>query len=115
MMNGEEVCAILDQWDRFRTTMFSFLQRYDVILCPVNPHPALLHGASLDDVIYDSFSYTRTYNLTGWPSAVVRGGTSSEGLPISVQVIAAPWREDLALAVARHIEMLGGGWERPPL
>jgi amidase len=115
MMTAEEVCAILDRWNRFRTAMLSFLQRYDVILCPVNPYPALHHGASLDDEIYDSFSYTRTYNLTGWPSAVVRAGTSSEGLPIGVQVVAGPWREDIALAVAHHIETLGGGWKPPTL
>jgi amidase len=115
MMSADEVGAVLDRWDRFRSTMLSFLRKYDVILCPVNPYPALPHGASLNDEIYASFSYTRTYNLTGWPSAVVRGGTSAEGLPIGVQVVARPWREDVALAVARHIETTGGGWQRPPL
>jgi amidase len=34
----------------------------------------------------------------------VRGGTSREGLPIAVQVAAAPWREDIVLAVAAHLE-----------
>jgi amidase len=47
------------------------------------------------------FSYTMSYNLTGWPSVVVRGGTSPEGLPIGVQVVARPWREDVALALAK--------------
>jgi Asp-tRNA(Asn)/Glu-tRNA(Gln) amidotransferase A subunit family amidase len=28
-------------------------------------------------------------------------------LPIGVQVIAAPWREDLALRVARQLEKIG--------
>jgi aspartyl-tRNA(Asn)/glutamyl-tRNA(Gln) amidotransferase subunit A len=28
-------------------------------------------------------------------------------LPIGVQVIAAPWREDLCLRVAAHLERLG--------
>jgi amidase len=40
----------------------------------------------------------------GWPVVVVRAGTSREGLPIGVQVVAAPWREDAALALARQIE-----------
>ena len=30
-----------------------------------------------------------------------------DGLPLGVQVIAAPWREDLALRVARHLEREG--------
>ncbi len=29
------------------------------------------------------------------------------GLPLGVQVIAAPWREDLALRVAHHLERMG--------
>lgn len=115
IISAEEFGVILERWDRFRSTMLSFLQKYDVILCPVNPYPALPHGASMDEQIYASFSYTRTYNLTGWPSAVVRGGTSTEGLPIGVQVVARPWREDVVLAVAQHIETTCGGWQRPPL
>ena len=48
------------------------------------------------------------------PGVVVRGGTSSEGLPIGVQVVAAPTREDIALAVASRIEMRLGGFRPPP-
>jgi amidase len=46
---------------------------------------------------------------------VVRCGTTPEGLPIGVQVVALPWREDVALAVAQHLEAVFGGWRRPPL
>jgi amidase len=46
---------------------------------------------------------------------VVRGGTSPEGLPIGVQLVARPWREDVALAVAQSLEGALGGWQRPPL
>jgi amidase len=46
---------------------------------------------------------------------VVRGGTSPEGLPIGIQVVAPPWREDLALAGAGVIEAASGGWQRPLL
>jgi amidase len=45
---------------------------------------------------------------------VVRAGTSPEGLPLGVQVIARPWREDVALALARRIEATLGGWRPPP-
>ena len=56
------------------------------------------------------YSYTQTYRLTGWPSTVVRCGTSSEGMPIGLQVVAGPWREDVSLAVAKHLEAALGGW-----
>jgi len=56
-----------------------------------------------------------TYNMTGWPAAVVRGGTSPDGLPIGVQIVAHPWREDIALAVAGYLEKKLGGFQPPPL
>ena len=87
--------------------------RLDVILCPVNAFPAMLHGVAENDL--RAFSYTMTYNFTGWPGAVVRGGTSPEGLPIGVQIVAQPWREDVVLAVAHYLEMALGGWQRSPL
>jgi amidase len=46
---------------------------------------------------------------------VVRCGTSADGLPIGVQVVARPWREDVALAAAHYLEVMFGGWERPLL
>jgi len=44
----------------------------------------------------------------------VRCGTSADSLPIGVQVVARPWREDVALATAYYLEMVFGGWQRPP-
>jgi amidase len=49
--------------------------------------------------------------MTGWPGTVVRGGTSPEGLPIGVQVLAAPSREDRTLAVAKFLEGELGGFQ----
>ncbi|HEV8716129.1 MAG TPA: amidase [Candidatus Binatia bacterium] len=110
-----EFLALLFRWDQFRSAMLSFMDKYDVILCPVNAYPAMRHGTAFDDDKRPAFSYAHTYNLTGWPSVVVRGGTSPEGLPIDIQVVAGPWREDVALAVAQHIETTLGGWQPPPL
>ena len=96
--------------DRFRAEMFAFLGGYDAILSPVAAQPAVAHGTSIDDAVFPGFSYTMTHNLTGWPAAVVRCGTSKEGLPIGVQVAAAPWREDIALSIAAQLEERLGGW-----
>ena len=91
------------------------MQDYDVIICPVAAFAALPHGESLEDRNQPGMSYTGTYNITGWPSTVVRGGTSPEGLPIGVQAVARPWREDVSLAVAQYLEGVTGGWQRPPI
>jgi amidase len=36
--------------------------------------------------------------------------THAEDLPIGAQVVARPWREDVALAAAGRIETTLGGW-----
>ena len=98
--------ALLEQWDRFRSEMLSFFDAYDAIVCPVTAEPAPLHGEG----VASAFSYTQIFSLTGWPCVVVRGGTQGR-LPIGVQVVAKPWREDVALRVAAHLEAEMGGWQ----
>jgi amidase len=93
--------------------MTSFLGNYDAVLCPVYPRAALPHGVSTVEENFRGFSHTMAYNVAGWPAAVVRCGESPEGLPIAVQVIAAPWREDRVLAVALALEQAFGGWQAP--
>ena len=94
-------------------SMLRFMEDYDAVLSPVAPYPALLHGTSFDEANRKGFGYSQMYNLTGWPSATVRIGTSPEGLPLNVQVAARPWREDVALALAAHLEKSFGGWKMP--
>ncbi len=97
--------------DQFRAGMHSYLSINDVILSPVSTSAAVAHGTSIEEKSFKGFSYTMTHNLTGWPAAVVRCGTSSDGLPIGVQIAAAPWREDIVLGVARRLEEIFGGWK----
>lgn len=111
----DEFTALLERLDEYRSVMLSFMEGYDAILCPVAPFPAAPHGVTFEDANKFAFSYTSAYNHTGWPGAVVRGGTSSEGLPIGVQVVARPWREEIALALAARLESALGGWQRPSI
>jgi amidase len=104
-----EAFARLARLDQFRAELFAFWQNYDAILCPACAVPAIPHGTSWEN--WTTISYTMTYNLTGWPGAVVRAGTSPDGLPIGVQIVARPWRADVALAIAGHIEAAMGGWQ----
>jgi len=97
----------------FRSGMLSFMEKYDAIICPVNAYPAVPHGESTGKI--PSYSYTMTFNLTGWPVAVIRAGTSPEALPIGVQIVARPWNEHCALALAQHIERILNGWPKPSL
>ena len=112
-VSGEEFSDRLRQVDHFRSHMLGFMADYDVIICPANAYVAIKHGTI--DELEAGFSYTATYNITGWPGAVVRAGTSADGLPIGVQIIGRPWREDVVLAVAQFVEDAFGGWQPPNL
>ena len=110
---GDELTDLIERTDAIRARLLRWVQDVDLIVCPTAPHPAILHGQSSDPRFGDT--YSDVHNLTGWPAAVVRGGTSAEGLPIGVQLIAQPWREDVALAAARVVEAASGGWQAPSL
>ena len=114
-ISAAEYTALLEGMDAFRSQMLSFVENYDVILSPVRPWPALPHGETLTTEASPANFYTSVYNTTGWPGAVVRVGTSSEGLPISVQVMCRPWREDVAVALAGVLESALGGYVKPEL
>ncbi|WP_254507843.1 amidase [Anatilimnocola floriformis] len=102
-------------------------QQIDVILSPAFGVPAAQHGKPFD--LLPAASYTFLPNLLGWPAGVVSLSTvredeqvgraptrdmvlkqaaavdaGSAGLPVSVQVIARPWREDIVLAVMAALE-----------
>jgi amidase len=113
--DASDLYDILRRWDRYRSEMLAWFAAYDLILCPVFPDPARAHGDMNRPGERDPTSYTTPYSLTGWPAATVSGGTSPEGLPIGVQLVARPWRDDVALAAAEEIERAHGGWRPPPL
>ncbi|MGD8566223.1 MAG: amidase, partial [Candidatus Bathyarchaeota archaeon] len=112
-MTTADVSSLMLRWSAFRNTMLSFMEQYDGIICPVCAFPAQPHGTTLKAEKIFAFSYTITYNLTGWPGVVIRGGTSPEGLPIGVQIVSRPWREDVALAIAKYLEKKFGNWQPP--
>ena len=109
----EKLVELRDRWDGLCERSLAFFDRYDLMVSPVHADPALTPEEL--PAHYQGASYTMTQNLTGWPAAVVRAGTSSNELPIGVQVTAAPWRDDIALAGARCVEKALGGWRPPPI
>ena len=120
-MSAEELDQALASMYELRSGMLSYFMDHDVILCPVNANPAMPHGSLVasgsdaNESVIPNYSYTITYNVTGWPGGVVRGGTSPEGLPIGVQIVGQPGREDVVLAVAAFLERELGGWQPPAL
>jgi amidase len=114
-LTSAQLNGLVFQLDMWRSAMLSFMRDYDLILCPPCARTAMPHGTTFDEDNQLIFSYTMVYNMTGWPGAVVRAAASGESLPIGVQLVARPWRDDVALAAALEVERATGGWQRPPL
>jgi amidase len=114
-MTTAELVGLVFQLDAWRSAMLSFMRDYDLIICPPCARTAMPHGTTFDEDNQLVFSYSMIYNMTGWPGAVVRASTSPEGLPVGVQLVARPWRDDVALAAAAEVERATGGWQRPRL
>jgi aspartyl-tRNA(Asn)/glutamyl-tRNA(Gln) amidotransferase subunit A len=101
---------------QIRATMLqAFLQNgfgeNDVLIAPVMPFlPPLSSdvdiGASpkMNTVVSAMTSCTRPFSFLGLPVVTLPVAVSANGLPIAIQIIARPWREDLAASVARHLE-----------
>lgn len=106
-MSVEEVQRSLFEWDRFRRRMLPFLRAYPLVVSPAAEKPATPHGQDSGGI-----PYTLTWSLLGNPAVVVRAGTTPQGLPVGVQIAAAHWCEDLALAAASIVEQ--GSWSTRP-
>ncbi len=114
-----EYVAAWEQQDLGKSRMLAWMKDYDVLILPVSGKAAQPIDAEPGTGFGGpgaGWQYTGIFNSTGWPSVVVRTGTSADGkLPIGVQVIAKPWREDICLAVASYLESKSGGWKKPNL
>lgn len=83
--------------------------RYDLVLCPTVPVGPPLADAPTEDpvrALWTSWApWTFTFNLTRQPAITVPVGLRSDGLPNSVQIAAAQFRDDLVLRAARVMEL----------
>ncbi|WP_287745666.1 AtzE family amidohydrolase [Methylobacterium sp.] len=109
--------ALVERAQRFRRwyarAVAEVFASVDVILAPATPCRAPRGGETtlvLDGVAMplrpNIGVFTQPISFIGLPVAAVPV-RPDEGLPLGVQVIAAPWREDRALRVARALEAAG--------
>jgi aspartyl-tRNA(Asn)/glutamyl-tRNA(Gln) amidotransferase subunit A len=78
----------------------------DVIVSPTTPTPAYKIGEKSDDplAVYLGDIYTVSANLAGIPGVSIPCGFTASGLPIGLQILAAPFEEEKLLRVARMYE-----------
>jgi 1-carboxybiuret hydrolase len=95
----------------FQAEALALFREVDVLLAPATPCRAprlgqktfVLDGQEM--LVRPNIGlFTQPISFIGLPVVAVPVWTAGGGLPLGVQVIAPPWREDLALRVARTLE-----------
>jgi len=88
--------------------MARFHRRFDLVLCPTVPGPPPLADAPTTEpsraLMRDWAPWTALFNLTRQPAISVPMGLTGAGLPRSIQLAAALYRDDLVLRAARVLE-----------
>ena len=124
------------QWDilnrqrgQIRQLWAQFFGDVDILLCPVAPVPAFEHvhdpdGRNWANSVLTDFDDLPYRQLLLWntligsaylPVTVPPIGRTDQGLPVGVQVVAPFLHDHTALAFARCISEVLGGYEPPPL
>jgi amidase len=111
--------------ERFARELVASLAPYDVVITPALAQPPVpigeIHGRGPDPMGHYRLSgaftpYTAIVNVTGLPAISVPVAQTDSGLPLAVQLIGPPAREEVVLRAARQLE-IAMPWadRRPPL
>jgi amidase len=97
-----------------------FWQSYDLLLTPVLGAPPPPLGHLSDPVegqarLRELIGFVDQANVSGQPAVSLPTGSSADGLPVGVQLVADRGREDILLRVARQVEGAGGFVPLPDL
>jgi Asp-tRNA(Asn)/Glu-tRNA(Gln) amidotransferase A subunit family amidase len=118
-LTGERLLTTLLERDQLRAQFLAEMEQVPILLAPVCAIPAFPHEDAgwgpVHKVDYArTMSYSQHYNLLGNPAVTVPVAQTSSGLPIGVQIIGRPYKEDEVLAVAGVLDQKFG-WREPPL
>ena len=107
------------------TAMAYAFETFDILLMPTTatlPPPIGAFGAACSAFSYEAWCsaaygfapFTELFNVTGQPAASVPLVQSAGGLPIGIQIVAPPMRDDILLQVAASLEAATGWTSRHP-
>jgi amidase len=107
--------ALTIKWERF-------FERWDVLLCPLEPITAPLHTAEAEPLVIDGVAISPEQRdvpfaisaVTGGPAITIPIGLDRKGLPIGAMLVGRRWDDERLLAIAEQIAQLAGGYRRPP-
>ena len=111
--------------ERLRRAWDAFFRDWDVLVCPQFAVPAIPHDhrplADRTTIVdgearpyMESVFWSGLVIASYLPSTCLPTGPSSDGLPIGVQIVGAPYRDHATIECARRIAQEIGGFVPPP-
>ena len=122
-LNEKEYENIRFRRDTLSHALDLFFKKYNFLILPVTPGPAIKHNPNHDRIIeenlnmlyWDYFHYPMCFSLTGHPALTVPLGLNKEGLPLAVQIVGPLYSEQQLIQFAKLIKDLHDGYVRPTL
>jgi aspartyl-tRNA(Asn)/glutamyl-tRNA(Gln) amidotransferase subunit A len=106
--------------DQLRRTAPRIFKQVDVLLTPTTPVPAPKTNqlpSTFDDVMANDavmWRNTRPFNLLAFPTISIPCGFTNQGMPIGLQLSAAPWQELKLLKIAYAYQQATSWHSRRP-
>ncbi len=117
-LTADRLLTTLMERDLLRLQFQKQMQDFPILLGPVSSTPAFLHehagwGAEHAADYLRTMTCCQHYNLLGNPAATIPIAQSREGLPIGVQIIGRPFKDNEVLGVAAILNEQFS-WRKPP-
>jgi len=119
-ISADDVVRSSQELEASRDAIGKIFDEVDVLLTPTVPIPPPViadlreHPEDLRPQELIMLRNTRPFNVWGVPTISIPCGFTKDGLPIGLQLAAAPWREDVVLQAAHAYEQATEWHERMP-
>lgn len=111
---GAQYLAAVEGVHDYTRRMAAWFDDFDVLVTPTIPElpPTLGQFTTTPESPLNGLfraanviPFTMPFNVSGLPAISLPLGMSASGLPIGVQFVAAPWREDVLIRLAAQLEV----------
>jgi amidase len=110
-LSAPDYLGALERLHRFSLDVIGWWDDHDLLITPTLATPPPPNGFLVEgddrqrrNRLNVTMPFTAQFNVTGQPAISVPLHWTAEGLPIGVQLVAAPGREDVLLRVAAQLE-----------
>ena len=101
---AQDYVAAHRRWRQLLRSMVPVYERFDLLIAPSATGPAPRLDAHATVSFWRSPSITTPFDVTGGPALTLTAGFSGNGLPLGVQLAAAPFHDRLVLAAGQAFQ-----------